>query len=238
MILAFITLVVLILVIYFAFKWMNTETNTKMLVDYMDGSPAKEVTLTNINHGSSFDYTFSIWIYIKTWSTNKDKNLLARYKTGEGSDKDIPVPLVYLSQFRNTLNINLGIQQETSDSDVPVETVSISDIPLQRWCHVLFTIRDNSIDVYLDGGLVKTKVFSNITVKAPAESKVTVGSTNGGDFKISKLYYLARYVEPSEVTKIYSEGPNKNGGAGGLINSYRMKISLMNRGKEMNSITL
>ena len=139
----------------------------------------------------------------------------------------------------------------------------VPNIPIQKWVHCLASVYGKSVDVYVDGKLVKTCLLGSlVSTKSGTDAHVTPG----GGFKgfTSKLRFIPNAVNPQEAYNIYKEGPGapmgtgmgKMGGLGGfgglsglkglfsglnlanLFPTLRLQLELEKNGKDMGSITV
>lgn len=97
----------------------------------------------------------------------------------------------------------------------------IEDIELQKWINLVFSINTNSIDIYINGEMVKSQ-FLNGIASIKNSNKVFI-SPNGKGFNgwNSKFEYWTHYMNPKEVKKIYNQG---NGSS--TTKDLRLNISL------------
>jgi len=97
----------------------------------------------------------------------------------------------------------------------------IEDIELQKWINLVFSINTNSIDVYINGEMVKSQILNGIA-SISNSNKVFI-SPNGKGFNgwNSKFEYWTHYMNPREVKKIYNQG---NGSSN--TKDLRLNISL------------
>jgi hypothetical protein len=97
----------------------------------------------------------------------------------------------------------------------------IEDVELQKWINLVFSINTNSIDVYINGEMIKSQILNGIA-SISNSNKVFI-SPNGKGFNgwNSKFEYWTHYMNPREVKKIYNQG---NGSSN--TKDLRLNISL------------
>jgi len=117
-----------------------------------------------------------------------------------------------------------------------VETCTIQNIPIQKWTNVVISIYGRSLDVYIDGKLVKTQILSNI---ASITDKSPVYVTPSGGFSgwTSNFAYYPKSLNPQEVWNIYQNGYGSSWLAN-LFGRYNVKISFLENGTEDSSFTI
>jgi hypothetical protein len=113
-----------------------------------------------------------------------------------------------------------------------VSTCEIDNIPIQNWVNVIVSLYNRTLDIYLNGKLVRTCVLPGVP-KVNNDAPVFV--TPGGGFSgwTSTFKYWANASNPQEAYNIYKDG---FGGSilANLINKYKLRVSLM-RGQDVTS---
>ena len=107
---------------------------------------------------ASIDFTFSIWIYVDNWQYrySKPKVIFRR----SNSKTNTLSPSVALAPSTNDLDISLTTFSSTSNSNV--DNWSIQNIPIQKWCNIIISTNNRTVDTYVDGKLVNTHVLSGV----------------------------------------------------------------------------
>ena len=186
---------------------------------------------------SDSNYCYSVWFYINDWNVNygKEKILFER----KDSSNNV-LPKVVLGAFENDLDVIVSYQPDhESDSDKkPTHECKITNIPLQKWVNLIVSLTTRSLDVYLDGKLVKTCVLPGVPlVNKDANIDLTPSPPGGFDGFTSKFQYIPNPVNPQEAYNIYKEGFG-GGGLGGAMDRYKVKVSYLVDNKEKSSYEL
>ena len=94
---------------------------------------------------------------------------------------------------------------ETSKMPVMYDECTVKNIPIQKWVHVVITVTNNSIEVYLDGKLYQTCPLKG----APKPSLDNMHVTANGGFNgfITQLEYSNMALPFTRIKKIYKKGP-------------------------------
>ena len=92
----------------------------------------------------------------------------------------------------------------------PMNVVSqacVQNLPLDRWFLLSIIVREQSADIYIDGKIVRSVVFSK-TIDASPEY-ITMGSSALNPFHAqwTQLRYYTSAISPYDVLKVYSWGP-------------------------------
>ena len=228
--------VLIIVLIYAVYKLLTKTTTT--VSGFSDASKA----LTVPGQKSSANYGYSVWIYVDAWKNTAtgtplplNKNILTRLKTGNA-----PVFVLYLDNANNYLHLRMSA----------TETCTIKNIKLQKWVNITMSIYGNTVDLYLDGKLVKTCVLTALPVSTLKDdnlyvggsmtiSSTNVGTSGDGDLVgyISNVLYKNDYFTPEDAWDIYSAG---YGGAGmfDFANRYKLNFSITKENQTVGQISL
>ena len=219
----------------------NCRSGTKQLV-----IPAKKL------HGNSHtnNYAYSVWFYVSDWSyrLSEQKDLLVRGGAGGTAN-----PRITLAPYENNLSISVhtfpthGGQQPLGPGGLPpgahplgpqpaqAPTCNVNNFPLQRWVNLIVSLNNRTMDVYLDGKLVRTCI---LPAPAKIDPDAPVILTPGGGFKgwTSNTQYFATPLNPQEAFNIYAAGP-KCGGMS-LFDKYKLRITYLVNNQPEASVTI
>jgi len=209
-----------ILFIYFL-SWYMGNTST-LSSNFADGATSLEVPAASISDGNATSYTFSAWIYVKEWSALSPKTIFKR-----GTDQ----PSMKMKQFENTVDIKLKLINGTT------LTVSVENVPLQKWTNLVMTVSDQSLDVYLDGKLVKTKVLEGSSPSIATDLAVFLTPDGGFNGFTSRFKYWSEALNPQEVWNVYTSGPGGNF-LTNFFGSYKLQLNFIKGTETKASITI
>lgn len=113
------------------------------------------------------------------------------------------------------------------------EKVTIENINIQKWVNVLVTFNNRTLDVYINGKLVKSTPFNNIIINGNGYDKDILITPNGGfGGFISKVQYFPYFITPAKAWSIYK------GGFGdafeSALNKYNLSVSFYEDQVEKN----
>jgi len=220
-ILAVVIFIILIVLIYVLYKLLS-KTTTKI-----SGFSDASTTIIGTAQPKTQNNAFSFWFYISSW-TSETKQPLIQLNQGTAS---------YMSAKLDTANNTLIIEiKSTKDSTTTVATVTITDIRLQKWNHIIISVNGNVVDVYLDGKLVKTQIASAIPSTTSGNFEPKIGGAGNKGF-ISSALYKNDYITPEEAWNIYSMGYT---GAGlfDFVNRYKLNFSITKDDQEAVSFSV
>lgn len=87
------------------------------------------------------------------------------------------------------------------------QQIKVENIYLQKWVNVIVTLSTRSVDVYINGKLVKTKTMNNaIDTVALNYGDIKITPDGGFGGYISKVRYYPNYISPKKAWEIYKDG--------------------------------
>ena len=202
-------IVLLIIVIGYIAKDVNTLTGLT------EATTMQKIEATDLdtNNSNSSNFTYSIWFYIDDWNYNygKPKVIFGRMTTGKD---DIP----------------------ESGSKFIVHSCAVANIPIQKWVNLFISVYGRTLDIYIDGKLVRTCVLPGV---ASIDPNAPVYITPYGGFSgwTSNFQYWSDASDPQKAWNIYKKGYGSSM-LGGLFGKYTIKVSLMEGDVESSSYTI
>ena len=248
-----ITIVVIVL-IFMLLKYLLSDPYT--LQNIQDGKTTSTIQASSLaNNGSnvqSSNFAYSVWFYVNDWNYRygEPKVIFGRMgSVSSSSDSSIkgisgldPCPAVVLGAIENNLMVSLGcypgIDQvpTTPGGNTVVHTCAVSNIPIQKWVNLLISVYGRTLDLYIDGKLVKTCLLPGIA-NINNNSNIYVTPKGGFDGWTSKLQYYPNALNPQDAWNIYIKG---YGGSmfSNLFGSYKVEISLVENGTTQSTVTI
>lgn len=208
----------------------NIFKNKNKLVDFNDGNVEVQLPPNKIDSSTSTNYTYSLWFYVEDWNYKygKEKILLIR-----SDNNKKPCPKISLGPFENDLTISVETYPDTNKNlSVRSQTFNctVKNVPIQSWVNALVSINGRTLDVYLDGKLVKTCVMPGVS-KVVGSSPIRVTPNGGFSGYTSKIEYWAHATNPQEAWNIYRKGR----GGSNVFNKYKIKVAVLENNKETAS---
>lgn len=203
-------IIVLLIVLYGTYKYLTSYSvkgivYRKFLDTIHDAKTHKRInkgSLTVSSYGN--EYNLNFWIYIKDYiyRLNEDKIILER-----GSNN----PTILLTKNSNTLRIKTevengeNIESEDDYDEVNYKICDVKNIPLQRWVNINISAKDNVIDIFINGNLLKTCVINNYA--KDNSNAIDICKNGGFNGFISNLLYTNQSLPIDEIKNIYKNGP-------------------------------
>ena len=217
------------LIMYLAFN--KSATLTSSMLNARESTVIKASTLSSNN---TSNYTYSTWIYIDDWNYKYGtrKTILSRVnKDGK------PSPSIVLDGLDNNVIISVTCYSTTSsNSNTIVHECIIKNIPIQKWTNIIISLYGRTLDVYLEGKLVRTCLLPGVS-KVDSSSDINITPDGGFSGFTSNIQYHTTASNPQQAYNIYKEGL---GGSflGDMMSKYSLKISLLEDNKESKSFQI
>ena len=228
--------ILVIIFIYYVLKYIFTDPYT--LQSLSNGQTQSTVSKGNLaNGGDSNNFSYSIWFYINDWNYQfgKNKVIFGRMEQGTGTITDVsginPSPLVVLGQIENNLNVYL----QCEGIDTP-NMCSIDNIPIQKWVNLMISVYSRTMDLYLDGKLVRTCLLPGVP-NVSTNSDVLITPYGGFNGWTSRFQYYPNSLNPQDAWNIYTQGYGGNMFSN-LLKSYQIQFSLLENGVTYSSVTI
>ena len=253
-------IIVLILLLYIIFRilyYLLSNPNTlQNMQNAQTASTIKASTLATNNGVASTNFAYSIWFYINDWNYRygEPKVIFGRMGSpGQSQDPNSsvpgvsglnPCPTVVLGAIDNNVTVALSCFPGTDsapDSSNPVASgnnyvvhnCSVANVPIQRWVNLVLSVYGRTMDLYIDGKLVRTCLLPG-TANVNNNADVFVTPMGGFDGFTSKFQYYPNSLNPQEVWNIYNQGY----GGQWFANQYSLQVSVLENGTQQSSFTL
>uniref|UniRef100_A0AB39JEK7 LamG domain-containing protein n=1 Tax=Florenciella sp. virus SA2 TaxID=3240092 RepID=A0AB39JEK7_9VIRU len=114
------------------------------------------------------------------------------------------------------------------------ENVDITNVNMQKWVNIIATFNNRTLDIYINGKLLKSTPFNNVIQTSIKDVDGTINITPDGGFGgyVGKTDYYPYFISPSKAWSIY------RGGFGdtfeSALNKYNMTVSFYEDDVEKN----
>ena len=207
---------------------------------------------TNSSGAPDSNFAYSVWFYVNDWNYRYGEPKVVFGRMGSLSDASggsisgvsglDPCPSVVLGAIENNLIVSLGCypgvneHPTTPGGKTGIHNCMVSNIPIQRWVNLTLSVYGRTMDLYIDGKLVRTCLLPGIAnINNNADIYVTPkGGFNGWT---SNLQYYPNSLNPQEAWNIYAKGYG-GGLLSNLFGSYQVEVSLIQNGTTQSSVTI
>jgi len=255
-----IVIIVVILVLVFALlKYMVSNPYT-VQGSVVNGKTRTEIDseslATDGTNTPPVNFTYSIWFYVNNWNYRYGHHKIIFARMGaksapnagaiDGINGLFPCPAVILGAVENNVSVSLGCHPnpETmassggsngtqSSQNSIIHTCNVPNVPLQRWVNLIMSVYQRTLDVYLDGKLVRTCLLPGIADVRP-KANIQITPMGGFDGWTSKLEYWPNSFNPQQAWNTYIQGYKSS--IFGM--DYQVQVSVLENGSEQSSYTI
>lgn len=222
--------VVLIFLVIFILRWLTSDY-TK--IDGMKNAKVvTQISANDLEQSNSSNYAYSAWLYVDDWSYRygEPKIVLGRL------DSDLnPSPSIVLGAIENNLQIETSVYPSKGSNKHKTHKCNVANIPIQKWVNVIVSLYGRTLDIYIDGKLVRTCVLPGVA-KISNNAPIYVTPLGGFSGYTANIHYYPDAVNPQEAYNIYRQG---YGGTGiGMNFPYSVKVGFLKDGSEQGSIEI
>ena len=228
--------VIIIVLLYIVISYIMKDVNT--LSGLMDGKTMQTVSASTLDtsntSSNTSNFCYSIWFFIDDWNYRYGESKII---FGRMSGDKEPCPMVSLGETQNNLNISLQVYPGSDDTDTSssAPTYTVGNVPLQKWVNLLLSAYGRSLDIYIDGKLVRTCLLPGVA-KIDPSTDVYITPNGGFSGWTSTFQYWADSCDPQKAWNIYKKG--YGGSWLGNFGKYSVKVSLMEGETEEGSFEI
>jgi hypothetical protein len=247
------TIAIIVLIIMLAKYFLSDKNSLSSVQNGQNSATISASSLaTNSSGASDSNFSYSVWFYVNDWNYRYGEPKVVFGRMGSLSDASggsingvsglDPCPSVVLGAIENNLIVSLGCypgvneQPTTPGGKTVIHNCMVSNIPIQKWVNLTLSVYGRTLDLYIDGKLVRTCLLPGIAnVNNNADIYVTPkGGFNGWT---SNLQYYPNSLNPQEAWNIYTQGYG-GGMLSNLFGSYQVEVSLIQNGTTQSSVTI
>jgi hypothetical protein len=152
--------------------------------------PMDQMKLSQPHKGLSF--STSMWIYVKNWNYRFMQEKTIFNKGG------------FKLLLGNRMN-DLYLEMPVLNSHTP-EKILKKDIPLQKWVHIVVSLENRHLDLWLNGKLYNARHLKNLP--KIFENKEALFCDNGGFAGyISRVYHYENPLTKGQIISLFRSGP-------------------------------
>lgn len=216
--------ILLIIIVYLVYSYFFAD-KSKHLSSLKSGKKSEKIEASKVaTNKNSNNFAYSIWFYVNDWQYKlTEPKILFQKKSNDG--KNHFNPNIELAAYQNNIDITIDTFNAKDKTTPTVNKCSISNFPLQRWVNLILSLNGRTLDVYIDGKLVKTCVLPGIAIPLN-ESDIQVTPDGGFDGWTSKFKFWGNPLNPQQAYNVYKEGP---GGASlfSFFDKYKLKVTYL-----------
>lgn len=218
--------VVILVILLIRYLWGGSNKLTGL----KDAKTVTKIAANTLSSSNSSNYAYSAWFYIDDWSYRygEPKIILGRL------DSDLePSPSIVLGAIENNLKIQTTVYSSANSTGGSTHTCNVDNVPIQKWVNVIVSLYGRTLDVYIDGKLVRTCVLPGVA-KMANNAPVYITPLGGFSGYTSNVQYYGDSLNPQEAYNIYRSGY----GGSGFDFPYSIKLEVLKDGQEQGSLAI
>lgn len=133
----------------------------------------------------------------------------------------------------NLSGSGLDINDETK-----TKICKVRNVPLQKWVNMIISFNNRTIDIYMNGKLVKTCILEHPPSIDQSEGIIITPDSKGFDGKTSKFKFWGSPMDPQKAWYTYSDGFTSGLGLSNFFSKYGFKMSILENNVESASISI
>jgi len=222
--------VVAVLLVIIIIRWLMGDSSK--IDGLKDAKVVTKISPDDLEQSNAANYAYSTWFYVDDWSYRygEPKIILGRL------DSDLnPSPSIVLGAIENNLKIETTVYPNDESSTASTHTCNVANVPIQKWVNVIVSLYGRTLDVYIDGKLVRTCVLPGVA-KIASNSPVYVTPLGGFSGYTANIHYYGDALNPQQAYNIYRKG---YAGIGfGMDFPYSVKVEFLKDGTEQGSVEI
>ena len=223
--------VIVIFLLYFLYKNYIAKSAVLNPLVKID-SKYVPISYNDLVKRDSYRYNYSLWVYVNSWTSTNIKTLLSR-KQNTGSDSPAGADfIIYLDKTTPTLKCKL-YNEVVSSSPTQNESdiVITNNFPIQKWTHVIVSVDNQIIDLYLDGKLVLSRKIEFIPKRS--EGDIYLGDGKPNDTFLANVIRNPHPMDPQTAWNNYLSGNGQNNNS-----NLNIKLAVLQDNIEQKKFTL
>lgn len=223
----------LVIVLWVLYRSLMTPTSVVSTQTYLLTQP-EAVKLSSLSNSNSMNFYYSLWIYVN--------NLSAANTRPVNNAQALANTIFYVADKNNEkIYLSLGVTPSTSlithillqgETEVKGKGYEITpNFALQRWEHVIISVNQSYLDLYLDGKLIKSANLGLNTQVPEVTGNIHFGT---GDIYIAGFQRIGNPMDPQTAWNMYLTG---SGTTKSPLN-YGLSMTLSKNNTPESTITL
>lgn len=189
----------------------SVDADKLIVVAQNPNVPGSIPVLRSDNQDDGLEFTWSVWMWVKTPPLNSDstarpnqyKHVFSKGNDDIGTDGIATpnnAPGLYISPNYRDLVVVMNT------FDIIREQIVIQDIPIEKWINIIIRCNQRTVDVFINGTL--TKSYHLKGVPKQNYDNVYIGLNGGFNGQVSLLQYFASAIGTNQIQGIVNKGPN------------------------------
>jgi hypothetical protein len=201
--------VALIIVLYFVFYYMTARDS---LADRLDLAQLQTpITADKLTKPGNGKYSYELWMYVYgPKSITRDTYIF--YRDDDASTLGAPRKTIGVKLLANEPTMELEYTQKITNpvgggtTNASEKVVITDNFPFQSWVHLIVSVENKFIDIYMNGKLIKS--VKNTKINLPSNSRPLefgISQTH-----LAKFTRVAYPTDPQTAWNHYLDGNGEN----------------------------
>jgi hypothetical protein len=159
----------------------------------------KNTPKINLSDGrNGIEFTYSVWMLIDDFNYKQTEWKHVFHKGNESAYPTI-APGVWIHPNKNILRVYMNTLKKI------YEYIDIDNIPLKKWIHLVVMVKNQDLEVYINGFLKTKQKLSSL----PRQNNEDLWINLNGGFEgfVSRMRYFNYAISPLEIADIIKDGP-------------------------------
>lgn len=218
--------VILCVIIFMLYQFMNARGKVVTSTVTLNASTTNpSVPFSALSSPTSARYYLSFWLNVNSITGTTDV-----FKIATGAVDALVIKLSSASELQYTI---------TSAASVSTSTHTIlANFPLQKWVYVILSIDEQTVDIYIDGKMIRSEKLTAAPAVTTNLSVLSfVDKPTNAEMYIAKLERNPTTIDPSTAWSSYMGG---NGGNyfSSMFSSYGANFTLTKDNLDVNKLSL
>jgi hypothetical protein len=190
--------------------WLIKDTHNgklpmRIIQDPNDKSDDAIPLRRSLNEHQGLEFTYLFWVFVEDFTSKKSCGGAGNWKhiLHKGNPTSYPnrAPGIWFHPNTNTMRVYMNTYTNISSN-----YVDIPNIPINKWYHFGLIVRENALDVYINGYLKKRVVLKGIPRQNFGD--VYISQNGGFDGFLSRMRYYDYAIKYSEIESHLRMGPS------------------------------
>ena len=223
------TLLVVIIAYMLSVSYFSSTTKLSGEIDMKDKTA--DIVSEKLTRPDATRYSYNIWLYLDKPIGGSESMIFNR-----ANDLGL-----VLNGTTSVMSVRL-YRRSTLTNSQPKDIQISNNFPLQKWVLVTISVDNSTIDIYLDGKLIKSIVDNKDSASpfsshiADAVSSITFGQIPGA--YMTKFSRTLSPTDPQTAWNLYMEGSGSKKGLASLVNRYNVNVAILKDNNPLNVIPL
>ena len=213
--------ILIVVIAYMISTTVSTTTTISKEVDMKDKTA--DISASTLTRPDATRYAYNIWVYMDKPAPGTSDSLIFNRVSDLG---------LFINGATSTLTLKLYRKNAATTYQIT------NNFPLQKWTLVTVSVDNSTIDMYLDGKLVKSVIDASDSNRhmPDATSPIVFGVLPGT--YMTKFSRVLSPSDPQTAWGLYMEGSGSKRGLSNLASRYNVNLSLMKDNVLANSFSL